>query len=766
PTVDESLKDLAESGVDSVGREAVINRIAAGEVVVRPANALKELMENSLDAGSTRVAIVAKSGGLKMLRIEDDGHGIRADDLPILCERFTTSKLRKYEDLSSIGTFGFRGEALASISHVAHVTVTTMTSGDDCARVAQYSESKMQGPARPCAGTRGTTIVVEDMFYNNPTRRQALSKESIEHAKVLEVVQRYAIHYPKVGFSCRKNTSSVSELTTVGGEDVTAQGVISTIYGQNLAKELFPYSLASEEPKFSCTGFASSPNYMSRSLTFILFINNRLVDSGPLKRALEAVYQSVLPRHQHPWVYLALEVNPAAIDVNVHPTKMEVQFLHEETIAQRLQETLLAQLQTLGGSRTFVSALPSPGKGAPIAEKEEKQKVPQPLQLLHLAPPAATRASAGLDKTGPAVLNPTRIRTDHRQMSLQSMFLESHSQAAQATQVSQTAQASQVVVDASAPSSAPSQPLVQSGEMSGQMSEERRAAFAEAQQLTSIEELRISAAVAGDAELSELVNKSVYVGPVTRELVLLQCEKSLCMVNIAILARECAYQRVLRLIGGVGCITLAEPLPLAELLKLGIQDPDSGYDPELHASVDIEAMATRFVTLLLEKAELLNAYFMLEIDVSGKRLKTLPNGLGLKSDMGCNFETLPLFLVRLCAEVDWEEEKPCLEGICQVIADFSAELLLPSEAEADIYQRGRAAVEELNAAVQSGEFDDIVAASAAKRQRTTEELQGLRWLHEALRRDGECQWPRELATDGTFLELASLDQLYKIFERC
>ncbi|CAE6931966.1 Mlh1 [Symbiodinium sp. CCMP2592] len=733
-------------------------------------------MENSLDAGSTRIAIVAKSGGLKMLRIEDDGHGIRADDLPILCERFTTSKLRKYEDLSSIGTFGFRGEALASISHVAHVTVTTMTSGDDCARVAQYSESQMQGPARPCAGTRGTTIVVEDMFYNNPTRRQALSKETIEHAKVLEVVQRYAIHYPKVGFSCRKNTSSVSELTTVGGEDVTAQGVISTIYGQSLAKELFPYSLASQEPKFSCTGFASSPNYMSRSLTFILFINNRLVESGPLKRALEAVYQSVLPRHQHPWVYLALEVNPAAIDVNVHPTKlgtplghfskMEVQFLHEETIAQKLQETLLAQLQTMGGSRTFVSALPSPGKGAPIAEKE-KPKVPQALQLLHLAPPAATRASAGLDKPEPpAVLNPVRVRTDHRQMSLQSMFLESHSQAAQATQASQAGPASQLQLVADPPASAPSSALSQALVQSGQMSEERRAAFEEAQQLTSIEELRISAAVAGDTELSALVNKSVYVGPVTRELVLLQCGKSLCMVNIAILARECAYQRLLRLIGGVGCITLAEPLPLDELLKLGIQDPDSGYDPELHASVDVEAMASRFVTLLLEKAELLNAYFMLEIDVSSKCLKALPNGLGLKSDMGCNFETLPLFLVRLCAEVNWEEEKPCLEGICQVIADFSAELLLPSDAEADIYQRGRAAVEELNAAVQSGEFEDIVAASAAKRQRTTEDLQGLRWLHEALRRDGECQWPRELAKDGTFLELASLDQLYKIFERC
>ena len=204
----------------------------------------QELLENSLDAASRRIVILVKSGGLKMLRIEDDGHGIRHQDLPILCERFTTSKLQNYDDLLRIGTFGFRGEALASISHVAQVTVTTMTSQDSCASVAHYSEGQLKGQVRPCAGTRGTTVVVENMFYNNPTRRQALGKESLEHAKVLEVVQRYSIHYPHVAFGCRKSIGSSGgafELSTAGGEERTTREVIGTIWGQNLANEVFPF---------------------------------------------------------------------------------------------------------------------------------------------------------------------------------------------------------------------------------------------------------------------------------------------------------------------------------------------------------------------------------------------------------------------------------------------------------------------------------------------------------------------------------------------
>ncbi|CAJ1374762.1 unnamed protein product [Effrenium voratum] len=738
--------------------ESVINRIAAGEVVVRPANALKELIENCLDAGSRSVAIMVKAGGLKMLRIEDDGHGIRSEDLPILCERFTTSKLQKYEDLQGIGTFGFRGEALASISHVAQITVTTMTESSQVASMAQYSEGHLVGPVRPCAGTKGTTIVVENMFYNNPTRKQAL-KESLEHSKVLEVVQRYAIHHPSVAFSCRK-ASGAAELATAGSSP-SAREVIGTIWGQGLAKELFPFEVKSEEPRFSCRGFASGPNYSSRSSTLILFINNRLVECAPLKRAVEAVYQPVLPRHQHPWVYLALDVDPQCIDVNVHPTKMEVQFLHEETISLRLQEALAGQLRSLGTSRNFAAALPSlidtkgrasstPAFATPPASVPAAPSA----QLVPAAPPATPAAPTAAPTATASAPPPKRVRTDHRQLSLQSMLSQAPSQPL-ASQVPAFG-ATQSPPTQAAPASAS-----QVVQMSETEREARMAAYQEAQELTSVEELRKAVEADCDEQLSKLLNQSVFVGPVNHELVLLQCGASLCLANMAILAREYAYQRLLRLIGGMGSIQLSEGLPLKDLLRMGLEDPEAAA---ALSDKPCAQLLERFEALLLEKAELLKEYFMLEIQEAedGPRVKSVPNGLGLSSDSGCCFDGLPLFLVRLCSEVNWQEEKACLDGICRVSADFSADLLLPSEEQAEAAQLRKANTEALNAAVQRGEFEDVVAA--AKRPRTCP-LQGLRWLHEVTRKEGSS-WPRDFAKNGTLLDLVSLDQLYKIFERC
>lgn len=184
------------------------------------------------------------------------------------------------------------------------------------------------------------------------------------------------------------------------------------------------------------------------------------------------------------------------------------------------------------------------------------------------------------------------------------------------------------------------------------------------------------------------------------------------------------------------------------------------------------------MSLLLQKADLLKEYFMLEIEIKedqedhmdhkdhGKalqsvqrhgRLKTVPNALGLTSDVGCSFDGLPLFMLRLCTEINWNDEKTCLDGICQLAAEFCADLLLPDES--------LNATDAVNAAVAAGEFEDV-ATAAAKRPRTSQELQSLRWLHEAIRKDGMCKWPRSFAKDGTLLDLVSLDQLYKIFERC
>lgn len=307
---------------------AITHRIAAGEVVQRPAAAIKELLENALDAGATQIAVTVKGGGLTLLQIQDNGHGIHRDDLAIVCERFTTSKLSNYEDLKSISTFGFRGEALASITHVAHVSILSKTANSNCAYKAKYSDGRLmpipgsnKADPKPCAGNDGTTITVEDLFYNMSVRKQAFKNSSEEYLKILEVMTKYSVHYGNKGvtITCKKQGQSVPDLHTAGTS--STKEVIKMVYGAQIHRELLhlafhirPQESAGEESisdgnsslEVEVDGFITSANYSSKKGIYVFFINNRLVDCPSIKKVCDAAYSEILPKYAHPFIYLNL----------------------------------------------------------------------------------------------------------------------------------------------------------------------------------------------------------------------------------------------------------------------------------------------------------------------------------------------------------------------------------------------------------------------------------------------------------------------------
>ncbi|KAG7115063.1 DNA mismatch repair protein Mlh1 like [Verticillium longisporum] len=317
----------------------VVNKIAAGEIIVAPVHALKELIENAVDAGSTSLEVLVKEGGLKLLQITDNGSGIQKDDLPILCERHTTSKITSFEDLTSIATYGFRGEALASISHIAHLSVTTKTKDSAVAWRAHFLDGKL-APAKPgqsaepkkVAGRDGTQISVEDLFFNIPTRRRAFRSPSEEYNKIIDMVGRYAIHCQGVAFSCKKQGESGASVSVQASASTTDR--VRQIYGSSVGNELIEFATSDDRWAFKADGLVTNANYHIKKTTFLLFINHRCVESTTIRKAIEQVYAIFLPKNGRPFIYLSLEIDPARVDVNVHPTKREVHFLNEDEIIQ------------------------------------------------------------------------------------------------------------------------------------------------------------------------------------------------------------------------------------------------------------------------------------------------------------------------------------------------------------------------------------------------------------------------------------------------
>lgn len=331
----------------------ISNLIAAGEVVERPASVAKELVENAIDAGATRIVIDVESGGRRLLKINDDGEGMSRDDAVLAFERHATSKISKADDLSAIATLGFRGEALASIASVARVELLTLA-GNVTAGTRVVIEGGRLRDVKDAAHPRGTTISVRDLFFNTPARRKFLRSEATESYHLTNLVTHYALAHPEISFTLTNNGRET--LRVAPANDLRERAY--QIFGAQFLDGLLEVDNGVSEPtetSFSLPqiakvrGFVSAPRdrRTSRDAQF-LFVNGRFVRDRLIGRALSEAYRSILPHGVYPVALLFIDVPLEEVDVNVHPAKTEVRFRRAAAVADSVREAVRAVLASAG----------------------------------------------------------------------------------------------------------------------------------------------------------------------------------------------------------------------------------------------------------------------------------------------------------------------------------------------------------------------------------------------------------------------------------
>ena len=338
--------------------DAAINRIAAGEVVERPASAVKELVENAVDAGATRIEVAIADGGKTLIRVTDDGCGIAAEDLPLALSRHATSKIDG-SDLLNIHSFGFRGEALPSLGAVGRLTITSRAEGD----AAEISVAGGQMSAvRPAALTKGTVVELRDLFYATPARLKFLRTDRAENQAITDVIKRLAMAEPFVGFTLTDVSGGDRRVTfradaETGDMFDALHGRLRSVLGKDFAENALP--IDTERDGFHLTGYAALPTYSrGGAVAQFLFVNGRPVRDRMLLGALRAAYMDVLSRDRHPVAALFIDCDPTMVDVNVHPAKSEVRFRDPGTVRGLIVSGLRHALAEAGhrASTTVASA--------------------------------------------------------------------------------------------------------------------------------------------------------------------------------------------------------------------------------------------------------------------------------------------------------------------------------------------------------------------------------------------------------------------------
>ncbi len=318
---------------------AVANLIAAGEVVDRPASVIKELMENAIDAGATRITVEIQNGGVTLMRVSDNGCGMPADDLPVAIRRHATSKIRTAQDLDGIITLGFRGEAPAAIASVSNLRIISKTADAEFGAMLEARGGEILGVYEQGCST-GTSVIVEDLFANVPARRKFLKKDVTESMAVTANVERVALSHPEIAF--RLIVDGSVRIETAG--DGNLQNAVYAVFGRELATRLIP--VESDNDGIIVRGFIGrSDNFKANRNHQTFYINGRYVKSKTAMAAVEQAYTSYMPPEKFPVCVLFLELPPARVDVNVHPSKLEVKFSNEKPVFEAIYYTVRTALE-------------------------------------------------------------------------------------------------------------------------------------------------------------------------------------------------------------------------------------------------------------------------------------------------------------------------------------------------------------------------------------------------------------------------------------
>jgi len=626
---------------------------------------------------------------------------------------------------------------------------------------------------------RGTTIVVDDLFYNVPIRRQALKSPADEYSRCLDVVTRYAVHYSGVAFSCKKAATGTgggvgaADVNTMVGASVLDN--LRALYGPTVAKELVPFECQSASPHFRQSGYVSNANYHVKRLQLLLFVNGRLVEHSGIKQTLTALYSRYLPKHTHPFCYVSVEVRGEDVDVNVHPTKREVALLYEDEMMDELERCVDGVLKTQDSSRVFYTqrllthsntrsgALLLAGNEGfgqleeMMPDANEGEHEDEVIRMDRGVEAADERDPEWIDESRPAqpgnsavddeeeeeplvsltqigrekrVYRPNKlVRTDARQGKLQSFFSQP------------TSQTAPTVSQSSSPLSTQSRKRTHSSVV--------------ATDLSSVHKLLRDVTAASLPALNELFAAHTFVGIVNGTYSVMQHKTALYLVNHTRLSQHLFYHHILHCLTTHPTLRLSSPVAIHDMLDL--------LPPHL-PPVDPPSVqrVCQFRGMLLD-------YFGVQLDADdGGGEEAAGGGCSLVGipDLLPHY-TPPLLALPLFATVDWTNEERCLQCIARCLANWyriQPGMYIDTETDAD----DKAAV--------SGEIESkddgkrVGVAAVADGAGVEDELpRAVRWciehsLFPASRRP--IHPPRSWLSDGTLTQLASLENLYKIFERC